>query len=358
MSFYNFRKESSERSDAYNWAKQILINKTDYHYDSIEGCNENNSNKVTLLMERARIDVNEQRESTQETFDQIKSLEGDSLIRKINFAHAFGINLTYYLYNDEKQLVWMFEILSMNECRFVRKFDSFKIFSAWIQEQKGWKSTKPYRERKDLPYFDRVLRQYGCAWPTNIDCFISDMNNQPIAILEFQNAKKTKVRDHCNNKHFLCEIRTVDDFGKIHFNDDLRRWQSQEILRVQSGLRLFVITWSQTEETSILKEIRKIVFPLYPNHSSEEMKEILHRFTISPRGSEEHVETWNLILNNFKSYTFQFNGQNMLQRFNQPPLHMHGEMTAPLLYYSYKELLSLRNDLPKKFIELISNKRK
>ena len=37
MAFTHFRKETSERSDAANWAKQSLIRNTAFHFDSIEG---------------------------------------------------------------------------------------------------------------------------------------------------------------------------------------------------------------------------------------------------------------------------------------------------------------------------------
>ena len=58
MGFSNYRKESSERSDSLNWAKQSLIDNTAFCFDSIEGCNQNASNIVTHLIERARVDYN------------------------------------------------------------------------------------------------------------------------------------------------------------------------------------------------------------------------------------------------------------------------------------------------------------
>lgn len=36
MAFINYRKETSERSDATNWAKKILIEKTGLFFDAIE----------------------------------------------------------------------------------------------------------------------------------------------------------------------------------------------------------------------------------------------------------------------------------------------------------------------------------
>ena len=46
MALINFRKESSERSDSVNWTKKILT-KTGFYFESIEGCNQNNEDKVT-----------------------------------------------------------------------------------------------------------------------------------------------------------------------------------------------------------------------------------------------------------------------------------------------------------------------
>lgn len=96
MAFKNYRKETSERSDEANWAKKILIEKTGLFFESIEGCNENNNNVVTHLMERARVDFIGEISSENEVLQDIINLEGiDSLKRKINFAKAFNCSLTY-----------------------------------------------------------------------------------------------------------------------------------------------------------------------------------------------------------------------------------------------------------------------
>ncbi|HEX8574999.1 MAG TPA: hypothetical protein VF677_01765 [Flavobacterium sp.] len=46
--------------------------------------------------------------------------------------------------------------------------------------------------------------------------------------------------------------------------NNIRRWTSQEILRVQSGLRFFVITWSTINDDYILKEIESVALPYFP----------------------------------------------------------------------------------------------
>ena len=106
MTFTNYRKETSERSDASNWAKKILVERSGLFFDSIEGCNENNANVATHMMERARVDITQGVWTQQEVLDAIINLEGkDVLQRKINFAKAFQLPLTYVLYCDEKETV-------------------------------------------------------------------------------------------------------------------------------------------------------------------------------------------------------------------------------------------------------------
>lgn len=225
MEFSQFRKETSERSDARNWVKMLLIEGTPLHYDSIEGCNQNNQNVVTHLLERARISIAGTGEININTvFASIKNLEGDDnkLLRKIRFASCFGIPLTYVLYCNENENVFLFTITSLNEIALQRSFTTYQAFSNWIAEIKGWVSRKAFRE-DGLPQFDIILRRAGTAWPTNIDCFISNTDNAPQAILEFQNTKDALVRNHCNNDWFLCK--------SIQYND-IRRWTSQEILQI------------------------------------------------------------------------------------------------------------------------------
>ena len=210
--FTNFRKETSERSDAQNWAKQCLIQSTPFHFDSIEGCNENKQDLVTHLMERARVDYDDKDDMRLDDIcAAITQLEGDDvLLRKINFAKAFQLNLSYVLYNNETSKVWLYEFEDPKSLKFVQSFETFVAFSEWIATIKNWTSSKPYRERQDLPEFDKELRKAGTAWPTNIDCFISDENNQPIGILEFQNAGKVSVANHCSNEFTACQHKVAD----------------------------------------------------------------------------------------------------------------------------------------------------
>ena len=339
MAFSNFRKETSERSDNTNWAKQSLIRNTPYHYEGIEGCGENSENLVTHMLERARVTYDgKDNMPVEDVLAEITKLETiPVLTRKINFAKAFGLNLSYVLYCDETQGVWLYEFLSIDRLVLRHLFSSYPEFSHWIESIKGWKSTKFFRESEDLPLFDKLLRRAGCAWPTNIDCFISDENNQPIAVLEFQNAKTTSVKDHCNNEFFLCRQEYVDASGTTKYHDDIRRWVSQEILRVQSDLRLFIITWAQGSEDFILKEVDVITFPELPfsadwtktNHYKRDM----HNYAIT-----RDSKYGKIIAQNYQSYNLVYEAPYMRKVLNNPPLGARNK-TVPFIYYKYKKLL-------------------
>jgi len=340
MAFVNFRKESSERSDSDNWTKQKLILETLYYFDSIEGCNQNTENIVTHLFERSRIDfdVSIPHSTEKETLDKIINLESLPVLqRKINFALAFNIELSYVLYCDEVKKVWLYTIHSADKCEFINEFDTYESFSNWLSEIKGWKSTKKFREIDDLPYFDKELRKAGTAWPTNIDCFISDLSSNPIGILEFQNANNTSVALHCNNDFFLCKQSFENFWGHIDYRDDIRRWISQEILRVQSNLRLFVITWSKKEDDFILKEIEIITFPNLPYSKNwglnNQYKADLHKFA-NTKSTPDAV----IIANKYSSYNLKYINPIMQTIVNNPPLHTNNK-TFPHIYYSYKQLI-------------------
>ena len=91
MALINYRKETSERSDATNWAKKILIEKTGLFFDAIEGCNENNNNVVTHLFERARVDFVPGESLETDVLSEIILLETPEVLqRKINFANTFN----------------------------------------------------------------------------------------------------------------------------------------------------------------------------------------------------------------------------------------------------------------------------
>lgn len=334
MALINFRKESSERSDSSNWTKDLLL-ETGFYFESIEGCNQNTDNIVTHLFERMRVDYDSSVKGTMEdVIKEVINLEGNSVLeRKIKFCKCFGINLSYVLYCDETQEVFLFEFESAQSAKFIRKFNTYQDFSNWIKMIKGWSSNKPFRENQDLPFFDRVLRKSGTAWPTNIDCFICDSESNPIGILEFQNANNMLVENHCNNDYFLCKF--ID-------SNDIRRWQSQEILRLQSGLRLIIITWSKKENSYKLKEVDKIVFPSFFNNKKQidwNLRkiyiEILNRYV-----SNKNPQNESIIADNYKSFNMSFNKEThvMTEIINNPILKLE-DKTFPSIYYLLKSFV-------------------
>lgn len=359
MALINFRKETSERSDEENWAKALLIQKSGYYLESIEGCNQNTANRVTHLIERARVDFDPSRHSSKsDILSEIIKLEGeDALTRKINFSKCYSLPLTYTLYCDENENVYLFNFSSLEQIDFVQQFTSYPEFANWIAGIKGWKSNKPFREIQDLPHFDKALRKAGTPWPTNIDSFICDQENNVIAILEFQNAKNTNVANHCNNDFFLCKMTRKNKLGQTVYHDDIRRWVSQEILRVQSNLRYFIITWSQGENDFILKEVETVTIPQFPIPKGKadwkyinSYKAAMNKYVISGKTSEQEKR----IADNYKTSNFQNNDGEIKSIVNDPPLSI-GAQTFPSIYYHKKELTkNNREALVTKFVELLN----
>lgn len=352
--FSNYRKESSERSDSDNWAKQLLQQNSHYHFESIEGCNENENNVVTHLLERARVDFDNSPEmSCPDILNAIVKLETiDVLNRKINLAQCFGLALSYVLYCDETEYVWLFELSNTESIQHIRTFASYQAFSDWIKEIKGWVSSKSYREYHDLPNFDRRLRACGTAWPTNIDCIVFDQSNHPIGFLEFQNANTVTVRHHCNNEYYLCKQVGYSYDGHIYYHDDIRRWLSQEILRVQSSLRLFIITWDKTTPDYVLKEVGKIVLPHLPYSSdwtkTNKYKAAMHAYSVSKARKD-----YDIICNNFESFRLEYTEPDMAMIVFQPPLSYRKE-TFPFIYYKHKQFVeNNQSSLPERFTVLV-----
>ena len=343
MGITNFRKESSERSDSQNWAKNQLMSLSSIHVESIEGCNQNSDNEITHLIERARIDIDPSvKANKQDVLNSIIEIEGkESLQRKINFSKCFDISMYYALYCNEVEKVYLIRIKSLTDIELHKTFQSYSSLSNWIQEIKGWSSRKKFREINDLPYFDKALRKAGCAWPTNIDCFITNRNNEPIAIVEFQNAKNTRVKEHCNNDFFLCKMSSKNRYGYTQYHDDIRRWISQEILRVQSGLRYLIITWSQNENDYILKELELVTAPYFPTKNGKLNWDVVNAYKRDLNifvNNRRQQKNFDKIAQAYKSYHLYKSTSGICIQVNEPPLE-YGNRTFPSLYYSSKVLV-------------------
>lgn len=263
MNIKSFRKETSERSELQNWVLDELSASSFFYFSGFEGCNENSSNQVTAVLDRVSIEIDDLPDNPlplEQVKKTIEVLEGRSLPGKISFCECLGFPYTYILYNYEYGFVLRYE-LTKDRIELIEKYPSFAAFSQWIQTIKQWTSSKEYRELPDLPEFDKALRKAGCPWPTNIDCVAFSNNNNPIALIEFQNAKKTKVESHYNNAFFLPIWDSSHNCYKS--GPDEQRWRSQEILRVQSGLPHLTIVWSQKQDILIVKQLERVTFPDY-----------------------------------------------------------------------------------------------
>jgi len=349
MRLTNFTKQTSERSDALNWAKRKLIDKTPFYYFGIEGCNQNSANQTTHLFERAHVDIDlTGKKDKHHVLESILELETpDALQSKINFANQFDLPLSYVLHNDDTGYVFILEFRSIDDATIVHSFSSYRAFGHYLTSIKGWKSSKAFREHEDLPLIDRILRQHRTPWPTNIDCFCSDEMGNPIGIIEFQNAKTTGVLRHSNNDYFLCKQKSQRSTKRgitTIYHDDIRRWASQELLRVQSELPLFVVTWSQDEPHFQLKQVEKVCFPDFEMEITQDRwsrisnyKEDLHRFAISPNESDFQV------ICNRNTLSFEKTDASIVTRQHHAPVALD-TMTFPNIYWKRKAIIKDATD--------------
>ncbi len=335
-------KETSERSDKDNWTKIALCSDSGFGLESIEGCNQNAQNQVTHLIERALCHYIPEPLNLQDIYDAILHLEStQSLMKKTYFCSSFGLPLSYVIYgNSPNEYVKLFSI--EKKISLIKEFSSYKEFSLWIKSIKGWTSTSAFAHKDELPFFDTELRKHGTAWPTNIDCFISSLNNEPKAILEFQNAHKTPIQNHCNNNYF---------WG-LTSKDDQRRWFSQEILRVQSGLPFLIITWSKVHKGFILKKLEKAVFPNFANTALKILLKAFVQKRVNGVGHKTARQLYDEICKYHETEELYFENGIMKIKVNKPPLSFENK-TFPMLYYSFKQ--RMENNDHNKLVEMFKN---
>ncbi|MBQ7812461.1 MAG: hypothetical protein IJ394_07895 [Bacteroidales bacterium] len=330
MTVLAFRKETSERSDMQNWVLTELSASTFFYFVGFEGCNENNEHKVTTVMDRLSIELDSLDNadlSADEVLRIIKTNEGEHLIGKVKFCELLGFPYTYILYCYANEYVWRYEV-GLDEIVLKQTYASFEEFSKWIQEIKGWRSNKDFRERQDLPKFDLALRKAGCPWPTNIDCVAFDREHNPIAMIEFQNTAKVGVIDHYNNAYYFPRRNNMTAGA------DEQRWRSQEILRVQSGLPHYTIVWSKSEEIIVIKKLECVTFPDYSDPQTYEeyitdladYGEMLLEDPYNIKNSQ-----YDKIRKMYSSYSLDYYLNNMNKESHLPPLDIK-ERTYPFIY--------------------------
>lgn len=330
MEIVDFRKETSERSERQNWVLDELSASTIFYFSGFEGCNEDSSDVVTAIMDRASISITGDPlilPDIETVIHAIEGIEGKTLRGKINFCKRIGLTYTYILYNYQFEFVLRYEFNDDKLC-FMQRYDSFASFSRWIQSIKKWNSGKGYENASDLPLFDIKLREAGCPWPTNIDGVVYDIYHNPVAILEFQNAKKTTVPKHFNNLYFFPDKITPRKEGK-----DEQRWKSQEILRLQTCLPHFTIVWSQDEDIVIFKQLYSVSFANDYLDNNPDYYQALVNFQIDLKRTPKDYkkENYARICASFQSYRYRFENGRMNKIISNPPLSCD-EYTFPFLY--------------------------
>jgi hypothetical protein len=238
-------RETSERSDAENWTRQAIEEDRRFALVAFEGCNQDASHRTTHLLGRSvfcRTGPGPVRAS--DIAREIVRAEGPAVLADRRLcAERVGVPYEHVVYSYHAKWVSRFAVGDGDaEVQIVQRYPAVGEFGGWLQEIKGWRSDKPFRERPDLPWLDRELRKLGTPWPTNIDGFLL-RDGHPAAVLEFQNADRTTVERHCNNDYFT---------------QDRRRWRSLDILRREADLPLVVVTWERGSHAARVKEVVEV----------------------------------------------------------------------------------------------------
>lgn len=118
-----------------------------------------------------------------------------------------------------------------------------------------------------------------------------------------------------------------NDYGYTIYYNDIRRWLSQEILRVQSNLRLFIITWSESSNDYILKEVEKVTLPDLPRNKNWKLhnmiEENMHQLAVNYRTNKEYALKYaDWIMKNTSSYNLEYIENFIKLIHNQPKLDL------------------------------------
>ena len=319
-----FIKESAECSAAKNWVKEQLEGCEVFFTDSIEGYTVDESRGVILLMDRAKVDYDEilcSSEAEVLAFIKKKDGKGNSIERKINLANKFGIDFRYCLYSESStHHVWVYQFGKDSSGKLETEFTSFSDFGIWLDTKRtmtiskgfGHSSISAYDTSQftDLPHFDQTLRKNKTPWLANIDGFVSDKNGEPIAILEYQNTRKSP-QYHCNNVFFLS-------------GEDINRFKSAEIVKLHSRLPFYILVWSHEYSGFKIKELDCCAYP-ETNLNSKGLVSSYFPTNKSP-------EVYNNICTKVNTKSLSYDGRNFISTINYPPLSLSNK-TFPHMYY-------------------------
>lgn len=353
MAFTNFKKEVWARGAATNWIKDTIVKNDTYYFESIDGCKDNNKDEIAYLMERICVSYNGVDEPLTDTLNSIiQFMTEQTLVRKLNFASKFGLPLSIILYCNECKHVWRFDLKDINTLSFEQTY-TFDEFAKWLNQIKLYKTDKPQKPGATMSEFDTSLVLASSPWPSKIDSIIFTKDNEPIGIVDFQNANKVPVKEYCCSDYFLCMHRTFISNGAggyYLYGDDLYKGILQETLRVQSGLRLFMVVWSAKSKDYYLKEVEQITIPLIKDEDARTQKGVLHKYS-----EEKMDETYTLICETFDSYNLYMENDCLTKQYHSPVLSKEAK-TFPHIYYSQNRMvLGGKDEVSNDFISLINH---
>lgn len=244
-----FLFESSERSDAANWAKRLLRSR--FLIAEFEGYTIKN-NRVSMLLDRARFYEKPRDWNPCDIYKMLQEHYGIQVFQlKCKFASLLKSPYVFVAYQDSIPKVQVFHIQA-NKASDVIAFRDYQSFAEWTKKFRDLQMLSRYEE-SGLPDFDKILRQHGVPWPGNLDCLIGVPESQsPKALVEFQYTSKASVKEHCNNDWFLPRGRR---------KGDEQRWKVLDIIRRQSEIPLWIIVWSRDRTQGVkLKVVEEIIY--------------------------------------------------------------------------------------------------
>lgn len=212
-------KETSERSDRYNWVKKEMlaagINIVEFEGYTVK------ENQVSTLLDRALIrDENFDTEDEDKILENIISLEGhSSLLGKAKYSKRLNAPYLYMLYSYFPEKIHIYIIDIKDDVISIKRWRdaSFIKFALYISKNRDqWMSSK--YEEDGLPLFDTVLRLYN-----NYALSVHDGNKLSKIIEDLLNRLQHTNPNEAQIKYYN-NIRSKLQYAKAnhkHLNDSL-----------------------------------------------------------------------------------------------------------------------------------------
>lgn len=299
-----------------------------YQVHQLDGWSLDKDNRVTHVFQKVHLQVFSSIVDFESFVEELATgfLDENFLLYK-NAAALFGAK-HYVLVHSEvpRQKIMVLEAVGEGFA-FVKEFDGYRKFSSWLEKIRGYKSKQNYVLNRELSIFEDILRSSGTNWQVPSNLFITDEEQNLLGLIKTQHIQKYTLEKHSNNIFFL----------GLSNKDDRKRWLSQEIIRIQSGLPLFVIVADSKNKDYSLKVIDNIVFPIKDVDGG--VSEILHRYALALWTNKQDMADvlYKAICETVSTFTFYKDSENnkIIKHVLEQPLSLENK-TFPNIYYKSK----------------------